>query len=216
MKKVLYLGLQPPSSNAEVLFIHYPVIRIVPRDPQSKEISEAFQNIGSYSHLIFTSKTAIELFWSLCNYFHCTEKAKAMPVVAVGKQTAKLSQELGFSVAEIAEHETAEGVGDIILKKLPASASFFWAHSALSRPFLSNFFKKYGRLYYCCAIYDTVSQKPPSSPSLQDIDEILFTSPSTVEAFFKIFSPSDLPTHLILKPIGPITAQTLRELQKLA
>jgi uroporphyrinogen-III synthase len=45
-------------------------------------------------------------------------------------------------------------------------------------------------------------------PNLAAFDEIVFTSPSTIEAFLAIFGA--LPRDKILTPVGPVTEAALR------
>jgi uroporphyrinogen-III synthase len=56
-------------------------------------------------------------------------------------------------------------------------------------------------------LYDTVTQKLEPKPDLNHVQEIVFTSPSTVLAFLEIFGA--LPKGKKLIAIGPITQQQL-------
>ena len=57
-------------------------------------------------------------------------------------------------------------------------------------------------------LYDTISQVIQPKPNLDHVDEIVFTSPSTVKAFIEIFGV--LPRGKKCLAIGPITEQALR------
>ena len=49
-------------------------------------------------------------------------------------------------------------------------------------------------------------------PSLSDVDEVMFTSPSTVDGFMAAYKGEVIPKSLILKPIGPVTQKKIEEL----
>jgi uroporphyrinogen-III synthase len=61
--------------------------------------------------------------------------------------------------------------------------------------------------FQACDLYDTVSQEICPKPDLDQVDEIVFTSPSTVKAFVEIFG--GLPRGKKCLAIGPITQQAL-------
>ena len=87
---------------------------------------------------------------------------------------------------------------------------FFFPRSSLSRNVIINFFQKNYILFQDCFIYDTITQKKQPIPNLEDIDEIIFTSPSTIKAFLEIFSA--IPLDKKLTTIGPITQKALSEI----
>jgi uroporphyrinogen-III synthase len=56
-------------------------------------------------------------------------------------------------------------------------------------------------------LYDPIFQAPLPIPNLDEFDEIVFTSPSTVRAFLAIYG--EIPKDKIIAPIGPITKMSL-------
>lgn len=189
----LYLGLRP--KNKEV--IHFPLIRIVPR-----QVPEAFANFSLYTHVVFTSQSAAEI----C--FQANLKNEHLIWIAVGKETKRRIEEEGY-VAIAPEEETAEGLiarlDDLDLR----DAFLFWPHSALSRPLLIDYFER-RKLRHCSPVlYDTEFHLPGPLPPLDEIEEIVFTSPSTVHAFLHFFG--SLPKEKKLTPIGPVTKKTLMQ-----
>jgi len=195
-KKSLYLGIDPPVTY-ERKIVHRPIIAISPRDPKSPEIAEAFHHLPQCTHLIFTSKNGVRLFFqALPPFIHLTDKV----FIAVGRATQALIEEHGFSVFIVAKEETSEGlVAELAHLN---NASFFWPHSSGSRPIISNFLKTLTE----CVLYDTIPAPHFQMPDLSQFDEIIFTSPSTIEAFLKHTS---LPKDKILTCIGPVTESYL-------
>lgn len=211
---VLYLGLSLPHClpiNSKL--IHYPVIRIASRDPHLAEIKDAYSELFKYSHLIFTSKTAVVLFFRYLSYFgfQISDLVKK-EVIVVGKATAEEVRGHGLKVDQIAKDETAEGVIEVLhsLKNFEKDSHpyFFWPHSALARPLISEFFKNQPWNFRECILYDTLLNQPGVPPVLSEIDEIIFTSASTVENFVKIYGK--IPFDKKITAIGPLTDKKLQ------
>lgn len=202
MKKSLYLGPEYPlKAFPDKCITHVPLIETVARE------CDALTSWQHYTHVILTSKTAVRSLVSLLR------KAKISPyslaskqIITVGKATAELAKAYGADPL-IAEEETAEGVVKIIQTLSLDKAHFFWPHSSLSRPLIENALKEKNACFTSCILYDTSPIKDVELPCLSDFQEILFSSPSTVAAFFSCY-PSP-PPHLQLTPIGKITLDEL-------
>lgn len=207
MKKILYLGLNLPAEQQGNHYIHYPVIDVVPISTDEPSIQEAIHDIPHYTHLIFTSKNAVNFFLKLCDVKNVFGKE----IIAVGKATAAKLQESGLSANYIALKEQAEGVIEILETLNLKNAYLFWPRSSRARSVITDYLIEKDVAYRDVAIYDTVCQKPLAIPSIEDFDEIIFTSPSTVDGFIAIFG--SLPKTKILKTIGPITLQRLDQYQ---
>lgn len=193
MKKRLYLGLECALDLSD--WLHFPVIKIVPR-----EIHTALK-LESYTHLIFTSKTAVKILNEK------TRIPKECTIISVGSKTSAALESLNIICHYTAKEETAEGIVDLLETMDLKKAHVFWPHSALSRSLLTDYFEKKDILCTDCVLYDTVLHNPGPLPNLQNIEEILFTSPSTVDNFL-ILCPK-IPPHIKLTAIGPVTRQHL-------
>ncbi len=196
MKTILYLGTDPTTFEAhghtDGHLIHYPVIKIVPRSVDLE--------LEQFTHIIFTSKNAVKLLLQ--------KPLQHQTIIAIGKVTAAHLSMRGLKPQHVAEDETQEGVVEL-LKTLPLdNAYFFLPRSSLSRPIIVQFFEERQIRYYACDLYDTVAQCLEPKPDLEVVDEIVFTSPSTVEAFVNIFGA--LPKGKKLIAIGPVTEDVLR------
>ena len=266
MKRVLYLGLELPIHLQTKNVVHCPLIKIIPRSPDDPAIRAAFESskFNSYTHLLFTSKSAVAVFFSLAKSFnletavqdnkvmqdfeleslsmgaHYSQKVKVANigsdygskdcvnlfssaavskfnltlnnmrcknVIAIGQRTAGKLMENEVQVDLIANEETAEGIieklNPIELKK----SHILLPQSSLARPVLVNWFAKHRILHTACPIYDTVPNIPKVLPNLTLFDEIVFTSPSVVNAFIQAFG--SLPVEKTLTPIGPVTKDAL-------
>lgn len=188
--RTLYLGLNPPAELPGQSIVHYPVIRV---EPASFELPD------EYSHVIFTSKTAVNIVaGNLKNDVH---------IYAVGKATADAARQAGLYVRAIATPETAEGMVTLLQQQNLSHAKIFWPRSALARTLISDYCRDAKIALVDICVYSTHLIKPTPLPALCDFDEVVFTSPSTVDGFFAIYAT--FPSHLKVRVIGPVTKNYL-------
>ena len=128
-------------------------------------------------------------------------------IIAIGGITADFLSKRGSPPKLIAKEETKEGIISLLENLKLDGAYFFLPRSSRSRPALTEYLIKRQLPHRACAIYDTLFQKLLPVPDLSTIDEIFFTSPSTVEAFLKIYG--HIPNGKKIISIGPITQKTI-------
>lgn len=208
VKTILYLGLEPPSEKEGQRLHHFPVIRIVPRPAGDPNIVRFYENLLACTHLLFTSKQAVRIFFQYLSVFHGSSKsAQCAKIAAVGRSTALEVAKHGLKASFVAAEETAEGLCEALMQEMDPSHVFAWPHSALSRRVIPDFLDANGARYSDCVFYDTHFIQPSPAPSLNEIDEIVFTSPSTVEGFLRAYG--ELPKDKALTALGPITQKVL-------
>jgi uroporphyrinogen-III synthase len=212
IKRVLYLGTEPPIAQKGEIITHWPLIRIAPRPFADLQIQECFKDFTNFTHLIITSKNTVPIlheYLDRSGYERALWKEKKM--IAVGKKTAKALQEAGCKKILIAEDERAEGVVDLLSTLDGIGNCFFWPHSGQARSVIDDFLEERRMKYKSCCLYDPVpiAYLPADIPELDQFDEIVFTSPSVVNAFLLVFGK--LPNDEKCRVIGPITADYLKE-----
>jgi uroporphyrinogen-III synthase len=206
--KTLYLGLDLPRDLNPEHTIHFPIIKIVPKPTNDLLIMKAFHQFEKYTHLIFTSKNGVSIFLNLAHHFGIQlSQIASKTLITVGKKTANRLKENGLSPHLIASEETAEGIIQMLSEQTLIHAFFFLPQSSLSRSVLQDWFIKKKILYVACPVYDTVANESTMLPSLANVDRIFFTSPSTIDAFLKLYG--FLPKDKILVSIGPVTEKYL-------
>jgi uroporphyrinogen-III synthase len=216
MKTTLYLGTDPTQfeekGRAAGHLIHYPVIKIVARPLDHPEIKQAFDDLDEYTHLIFTSKNAVKVFFDGFSALKLSLRIlKNKTVIAIGQVTASYLSANGLPPSRVCLEETQEGIVHLLNRMNLEDAYIFMPRSSLSRPVMANFFKEREIRYQACDLYDTVSQVIEPIPNLEEIDEVVFTSPSTVKAFVEIFG--GLPKDIKCLAIGPVTEQALYDVK---
>ena len=192
MKKILYLGLRPPADTPHERYIHFPVIAIEP--------VEWSGDLCAYTHLIFTSPTAVSLLLE-------KTPAQGKKTIAVGHATAAELRRFGHEPM-IAEEETAEGVVELLSLLNLKGAHLFWPHSGQARRVISDYCKIHSIQLTESILYQVIPVCPRPLPIMEEFDEVLFTSPSTVDAFLRIFPK--LPGEKC-RAIGPVTLRCLHQ-----
>ncbi|MEM8727150.1 MAG: hydroxymethylbilane synthase [Chlamydiota bacterium] len=205
--KALYLGLNPKHYGKEV--IHLPIIEVIPRSFDDPAIVSALADIPNYTHLIFTSKTAVAIFDRyLEKKGFSPEDLKGKTVIAIGAITAKSLREKGIGVDRVAASETQEGIVHLLALDDMDRSYVFLPQSSKARPALAQTLMLRGIRHQRCILYDTKPKIPPFKHDLESFDEIIFTSPSTIDAFRKIFG--EIPGHKKITAIGPVTRSRLK------
>lgn len=202
---ILYLGLEVPEHLQARQIVHCPLIKIMPRPKQDPAIAQAFASLQHYTHLIFTSKSAVSIFM---DYASQSPDLDDKRLIAVGKKTAAKLASYGILHPLVAKEETAEGVVQLLSDLDLAKAHVFWPHSSLSRPIITAWLKQQQVCHCACALYDTIPNIPETIPDLNRFDEIVFTSPSTIDAFLQIYKR--FPADKTLTCIGPVTQAYLK------
>lgn len=182
-KDTLYLGLRSPSH----LYHHFPIITIKPLP---------FEPVKGATHLIFTSRTAVQMYKEHIQY----EK-----ILAVGKKTA---QELLPHSSLIAELEQAEGIIALLKKENLENAHVVFPKSYHSREVISQWLREKNVRFTEIPLY-TQEETSLNLPDTTPFKRIHFTSPSTVNAFMSLYGK--MPEHKEIVSIGPITSLALEK-----
>jgi uroporphyrinogen-III synthase len=206
MKKRLYFGLDFPASE-DVLIIHYPLIETCGLPKNDPEIQKGLAFAKTCSHIIVTSKMAVRYLFDLEPTF-----APDSSFISVGKATTRELEKQGYFNIHTASDESQEGIISLLSSMVFPNASFFWPHSSLSRNKLGEFLKRKRYPFFACVLYETHKSLPKNTISFDDVDELFFSSPSTVDAFFKFFKK--LPEGKRVLTQGPITEKTLKKYTK--
>lgn len=180
------------------------VIEIIPRSFSLPVIQHVLSEWEEYTHLLFTSQHAVSIFSAILERYCLKPKHQA---IAIGKNTCQKLVGLGWKDPICSQEESQEGLLSLLRHmRLEESWYFCLPRSALARNSLEIFFSIHGVRHQICDIYDTVP-KQFSLPDLEEFDEILFSSPSSVSSFFAQIDK--LPVRPALRAIGPVTWQNL-------
>lgn len=206
-KKVLVTGTRSKRFESLGKIIHVPMIDIKP--PRNfKVVDAAILRISDYDGLLFTSRHAVLYFLGRFKKKMKSVKAlRSKMIVAIGKTTAEALKSFGLDAKCMPEEETAESMAKLLFNFQIKGKRFLIPRSDLARDFLVDALRKCGAHVDPVIAYRNLFPKIKKQ-NLDRIDEIVFTSPSTVRNFLKIHR--DIPARIKVWAIGPVTRAELR------
>jgi len=203
--------------------IPFPTIEIAPL-PDYTKLDEATRNLAHYDWIIFTSVNGVNAFWERLDLTGLTRSALLRGatrdltglnnrIAAIGPATAEAVRKHGASVTFMPNKYIAEaiaaGLGEV------QGQRFLLPRAELAREALAIELKQRGAVVDEIAAYRTLPTSPDaeSMKALQQgVDAITFTSSSTVRNFVAIEMTKHLNYQPVIACLGPITAQTARDL----
>jgi len=209
------LATQLEALGAATILI--PTIEIVP--PNSfHALDAALTCLRTYDWLLFTSANAVEAFHRRAQLLHLTQLPKKIAVI--GPATLRAANDIGLTVDLVPPQYIAESLAAALLPEA-AGKSFLLIRAAEARDHLSETLTAAGATVTIAEAYR--NQIPAESiPALQALfaspetypDAITFTSASTARNLMTLLQTANLSLSpdITLASIGPITSQTLRDL----
>lgn len=179
VKKMLYLGLNPPLHWGDFNIIHHPLIQI-----KSKNFSKNI-NFNHYEGLILTSQTAVKFFSK--NY-----DLSKIKIASIGDKTSQMIRQKGGEVFCQPSIWNSEYLYKTLEPFLGTHKKWLYPCSGLSSnclnksPFIEDF-----------PIYQT-ELMAPSPLKLSHYEGLFFTSPSTVQAFYQLYNQHPLASQTIV------------------
>ena len=147
-------------------------------------------------------------------------------VLAVGPKTRDVLEKENVKVAYMPERYSSVGIGEVFTKLNAVGKKVIVPRSGASTPFLKDLLEKIGLnitelyLYDVCTFRDTSQWNEFRQLFSQSkVDGIIFTSASSVRAFFEIMQRDheqnklvDILQKITVVSIGPFTADELKKL----
>ena len=193
----LYTGLTSPDAN----YIHTPLIEIVPVDDDT-QLRRAIADIDSYDYVLFTSRYAAKYVGAL--------SVTHTRIVSIGRTTTKALHQIG--VEEVDEVEEDNSYGVVSWFSSQSRGRVLIPRSNLALPIIPEGLRQLGFEVDCVTAYINRMPEHPKKVNLDEIDRIVFTSPSTIDNFIRIYGA--LPEKKELVTRGPITEQHLQTILK--
>ncbi len=211
--------------------IPLPTIELVSKG--EKIVDEFLDSVKEYNpdYSVFMSSKAVKLLFDTAkesSKFEELQLAVANTIVmAVGPKTKTALEDQGIKVAYMPNRFSSVGVGEVFTKLNAVGKKVIVPRSGASTPFLKELLSKIGldvleiHLYDVCAFRDTTQWNEFRELFSQNkVDGIVFTSASSVRAFFEIMT-KDYDQNTLLEnlqktnvvAIGPFTADELKKFQ---
>lgn len=209
--------------------ISLPTIELVSKG--EKIVDEFLDSVKQYTpdYSVFMSSKAVTLLFDTAKKISKFEKLQLAVantiVMAVGPKTKIALENEGIKVAYVPNIYSSVGVGELFTKLHAVGKKVIVPRSGASTPFLKELLGKIGidvkeiHLYDVCAFRDTSQWNEFRELfSKNKVDGIVFTSASSVRAFFEIMSKDYDENSLVeniaklsVISIGPFTSDELKK-----
>lgn len=213
-------------SNINAKPISLPTIELVSKGEEMvDEFLDAIKS-DDPDYSVFMSSKAVKLLFDTAKKISKYEKLQLAvantTVIAVGPKTKTALESEGIRVSHVPERFSSVGVGEVFTLLNAEGKKAIIPRSGASTPFLAQLLKKIGLRVKEIYLYDVKSSSALSYWvefkelfSQDKVDGMIFTSASSVRAFFDIMSDIDkkpLMNHIKnckIVAIGPFTADEL-------
>ncbi len=198
---VLVLGNHPQKYSRLGNIVHRQIIDCVPIDDYTKA-DAVFKNISNFDWIVFTSvngaKYLFERLYTMAKDARALSNAR---VAAIGKTTANRLKEFGITADMVPENESSAGLLEEFAKLDMENKKVLLPQSEIASNQLPNGLLDMAAVIEKVPVYKTVDLEPDSI-DFDYIDQILFTSGSTVRAFIKRFGqvPENIKSYCLGKP----------------
>jgi len=218
-------------SDAKAKAISLPTIELVSKgDGMVDEFLDAIKT-DDPDYSIFMSSKAVKLLFDTAKKISKYEKLQLAvantTVIAVGPKTKSALESEGIRVSHVPDRFSSVGVGEVFTTLNAEGKKAIVPRSGASTPFLAQLLEKIGLEVKEVYLYDVKSSSALSYWtefkelfSQNKIDGIIFTSASSVRAFFDImladYDEKTLKNHLekiTIIAIGPFTAYELKKFE---
>ena len=209
--------------------ISLPTIQLVSKG--DKIVDEFLESIQQYNpdFSVFMSSKAVKLLFDTAKnnskYEELQLAVANTMVIAVGPKTKTALENEGIKVAYVPKRYSSVGVGEVLSRLNAVGKKVLVPRSGASTPFLRNLLEKIGLSVKEIYLYDVRSSDDIASWkefselfSQNKIDGIVFTSASSVRAFFDILKKNYDEKTLLnnlqkikVVSIGPFTAEELHK-----
>ena len=186
-EKVLYTGIDPANFRHAGYIVHYPLIETNPVD-------FVINNEQNYDTVLFSSKNAVR-------YFLEKYSLLGKRIVTIGKATEQTLRQHGYKTDFIAAQPSSDSLM-MLIRENPQWRILYPCSNLSNNPLHSM------PNVAPVIVYETRT-RAQGVLGLNEYSAVVFTSPSTVDAFIKLYS--GVPQHLLCIAIGPITKNRLKE-----
>lgn len=200
------------DGKKKYIVIHQPLISIE-KIEENENLKSEILNLKLYNWLFFTSRYSVQFFFEhLAALGLDTRHLAGLKIASVGRITSAALAEHGITADLQATEESSEGLlKDIEIKGITA-AKVLIPRSDIGLPILPEGLKKLNWQVTTLAVYHNVLPEGISPIDLNAIDSIVFSSPSCVTNFLKIYQC--FPENKIIIFRGKETEKRYNELYK--
>ncbi len=200
--RTLYTGSVCPDPN----YIWTPLIKLTALS-DTGALTQSAQEIATYQYIIFTSRHAAR-FWieAAGEDFVMPESTK---VVAIGETTANELADLGIRVDMMPEKDDSHGMVEMMTAQERGRVLIPRSDKAL--PIIPEGLRALGFDVTTITAYENKVNRSARRVKMEDVDTIIFTSPSTIDAFVEIYGSVPEDKNIVCR--GRITEAHLNSIK---
>ena len=174
--------------------IHIPVIEMRPLDSYS-EFDEILSKVKGYDWIIFTSRFAVYYFFDrLKKLGKDTRYISNCRIISIGSSTTKKLSEYGIVPDLQPQNESSNGIVQLVKNENIRRRKILISRSDIALNILPIKLKETGNEVTTVTTYRNVLPERINKIDLSEVDTVVFTSPSCVRNFRKIYK--NFPGHL--------------------
>lgn len=202
-KRILFTGLSQERFFLKGTYVHLPLIKIESLSDY-KEFDHHIKNIAEFSWIVFTSRYGVNHFFKrLRAVGYDTRKLACIKAAAIGESTKRKLLEYGIMADLIPKKESSFGLIREFRKVDLKGKRIFFPQSNFSDKGMGKALKRMGAEVIASIAYKNTMPDDLPDLDLNNFDEIMFTSPSTVRNFKKRYKK--VPKNVRIKCIGEVT-----------
>ncbi|MCC6759523.1 MAG: uroporphyrinogen-III C-methyltransferase [Candidatus Omnitrophica bacterium] len=184
LQTILYCGTYPEKYKSLGRVIHFPMISI--GTAKVVKPADVVADLKKADTILLTSRCGVKYFFEfLASRKFAFEQLRGKDFIVIGAATEQQLAKYGFSPRLVAGEESSEGLFKLMKRSLKLKGRrIIFPRSSLSNPYLEQHLTKAGAKVREVIVYETTKPAKRELPSGQ-IDQAIFTSPSTVRNFLE-------------------------------
>jgi uroporphyrinogen III methyltransferase/synthase len=176
--------------------------------PMETSLDSYIDKFHSYDYIVLTSVNAVDNFFDYLVKNKIDVRKLKGKFAVIGPATERSLLSRGIVAEIIAEEFVGEKLSEKLLKILKASDKVLIPSSKNAREDLAKELKSTGAIVEVVHIYESVLGEIYSTKGFEEVDVVLYTSPSIVNNMIKLIGLHKLKTKRAIA-IGPITEKEL-------
>ncbi|NMM64652.1 uroporphyrinogen-III C-methyltransferase [Clostridium sp. P21] len=178
--------------------------------PNGEALKQYIDKLASYDYMVFTSVNGVNNFFDYLNNNDYDIRGIKAVFAAIGPATEKAIKERGIIPKIIAEKFVAESLFEKMKDFVKPGDKIFLPRAKNARPYLVEALREKGCTVDECYVYETVVGTLPNNKCFDNVDTVIFTSPSTVNNMIELVGVDSIKEKSVIA-IGPITGSTLEK-----
>lgn len=176
----------------------------------SENLGDFADKLNDYDYIVLTSVNGVNSFFDYLRNSNYDIRRIKGTFAAIGPATEKAIKDRGIIPEITAEKFVAESLFDKMKDFVKPGDKVFLPRSKQSRPYLAGALKEVGCQVDECFTYETVTGELLDTSSFEEVDTVIFTSPTTVKNMIELVGLKAIKEKKVIS-IGPITGKTLEE-----